>query len=257
MKVAPIGIIDMGIHNISILNALGNEFKTENFIYINDLEKNDYEGLAEEEIQKRVQVHTEFLLAKKVKLIVVVSNTIMEYCRDYFEAIAVPVVNIVDSIINQVNSCYEHRNMAFMATDNITKANIYQKNFRYNHLYNIISDTLLVVVEENKMKTSASFNATLEAFKPVFKKDIDVIIPTAFNFLLLNTEISEYMKEIDILNLNALFIEKVKAALLTIENLNYRGKGKVTIVINMPVVKVEFRHLLKVKYEIKKVKFHY
>jgi glutamate racemase len=250
----PIGILDMGIDNTSILNYLASEFKSEHFIYVNDLECPDYEGLEVDLIYERVKNNVQFLMSKNVKLIIVVSNTIIEYCKDYFNEINVPVINIVDTIINYVNDNYEHKNMVFLSRDNIMKSNMYQKHLRYNHLYNIVCDKLDELVIKNKMKTNDSFVGTKEIFKTVLKKDVDIIIPTTVNIMLLTTEINEYMRDTEIVCLPQLFIEKIKAALITNENMNLKGKGKVEVYINTPIVTIDFKHLLKIKFDLKKRK---
>ena len=229
---SPIGILDMGIDNISILNLLQKNFKFEHFIYVNDLDCPEYEGLSEEEILKRVETNVSFLLSQNVKLIIVVSNTILEYCYHYFNDIRVPVINIFDIITSYINDKYEHKNMVLLANENIMNANIYQKKLRYNHLYNIISNRLDDIVKDNRLKTQISFDVTKESFKPVMKRDVDVIIPTTFNLLLLNIEINEYMKESEIMPLESLIIDKITAALLAIENIYIKKKGKVEVFIN-------------------------
>lgn len=246
----PIGIIDMGIDNISILNYLSNAFKFERFIYINDLEVPEYEYIPEENILKRVEANVEVLIKNNAKLIVVVSNTIMEYCRDYFEEVPIPVVNIVDSIIDYVNKNYEHRNMAFIATENIMTANIYQKNFKYNHLYNLVSDNLEKFLHTNRVKTSESFKLARELLRTVLKKDLNLIIPTSINMMLIKTEISEYLPNVNFLDLNELLEGKIRAGLLAIENFENRKKGSIEVVVNVDKKNVNFDNLLKVKYKL-------
>lgn len=244
----PIGILDMGIDNISILNILQNAFQCEHFIYVNDQECPEYEGLANEVILERVKKNVSLLLSLNVKLIVVVSNTILEYCYDYFNEIDVPVINIMDIITAYVNDKYEHKNMALLANENITNANIYQKRLRYNHLYNLISNKLDAIIVSNKLKTQVSFDNTKEVFKVVFKKDVDIIIPTTFNLLLLYTEIKEYMKDAELLPLGDIIIEKIKAALLAIENIAIKGKGKIQIYLNKKYI--NFGHLINKKMKV-------
>lgn len=254
MKKHPIGILDLGLNNISILNKFASEFEFEDFIYVNDFEVPKYEGLEVSLIEERIKKNVDFLLAKEVKLIVVVSNTIVEYYKQYFDEIPVPVINVVDTIIQYVNDNYEHKNMVFLAQDDIMKANMYQKNFRYNHLYNIVSDRLLEIVKLNRVKTAESFMATKEALKVLSKKDVDIIIPANVNLMLLSTEINEYIRDTDILELSKLFTEKVKAALLAIENFYQKGKGKIWIGLLPANQVMGFRHLLNVKHKVLKVK---
>lgn len=228
----PIGIIDMNTNNIALLNELNKEFKNESFIYVNDWEYLDYEGLTLEKIRKRVKENFLFLLKKKVKLIIVVSNTIVEYCSDFFDEVSVPVINIVDTITSYINDHYEHKNMVLLASQNIINANIYQKNINYNHLYSIPCNNLDEVLIQYKVKTNTSFVSTKEAFRAVMIKDVDIIIPTHFNLMMLKTEIIEYMNDTMILDINTLFIDKIKAALLTLENLSSKGKGSIEVCIN-------------------------
>lgn len=252
VKKIPIGILDMALDSISILNALAEAFSSEHFIYVNDMAQKQYEGLPVDEILKHVQANVQFLIHKGVKLIVVMSNTIVEYCRDYFDMIEVPVVNIVDSIINSVNDKYEHKNMAFLATESILQANIYQKNLRYNHLYNIAIDRLDAIVLNKKTKTNESFMTTKEILKSIIKRDVDIIIPTHTNLMFLSTEIFEFMRESDLLDLPKIIIEKMKAALLTTEHLKPKGRGKIEVYFNVPYRKHQLHHLLKTKYTLKR-----
>ena len=245
---SPIGILDMGIDNISILNLVQNAFRYEHFLYVNDLECPEYEGLPIDEILNRVKRNVAFLLSKNVKLIIVVSNTILEYCYNYFNEIRVPVINIFDIITTYLNDKYEHKNMALLANENIMNANIYQKKLRYNHLYSIISNKLDEIVVDNKLKTQLSFDQTKEVFKPVITKDVDIIIPTSFNLLLLTTEIAEYMRESEILPLGNLIIDKITAALLAIENLYSKRKGKAEVFINKK--SINFNHLINKKIKV-------
>jgi len=251
MKKAPIGIIDMNINNISVLNELSRNFKYENFVYINDLAQVEYEGLTAEAINERVKKNIEYLLGLNVKLIVVVSNTIIEYCEEYLKTLKTPIISIVNTIINYVNKNYEHKNILFMTTHNVMEANIYQRNFRYNHLYSAETDELEKIVINKKMKTNKSFAAVEELLLPYTNKNINVIIPTTFNMLFLTTEIKEFMPFIDIVDLNGIIIEKISSALLTLSSEVSRRKGKVLLLINVPKKHLKINHLLNIKYKIK------
>lgn len=249
MKKSPIGIIDMNSNNLAFLNELNKEFKNESFIYVNDMDYLDYEGLSVDKIRKRVNDNFLFLLKNHVKLIVVVSNTIVEYCSDMFDEIRVPVINIVDTITNYINEKYEHKNMVLLASQNIINANIYQKNISYNHLYSIPCNRLDETIINYRVKTNNSFVATRDSFKTVMTKDVDIIIPTHFNLMLIKTEIAEYMKESLLIDINSLFIDKIKAALLALENLSTKGKGNTKVYINTNLHQKALR-LLNFKYKL-------
>ncbi|MFA6627970.1 MAG: aspartate/glutamate racemase family protein [Bacilli bacterium] len=247
MKKSPIGILDMNIENISILNDLAKAFPHEHFIYVYDPECPQYEGLSEEEIQLRVTKNLNYLISRQVKLIVTVSSTIVEYCRDLLEQAFVPVVNIVDSIVDEVNNRYEHKNMIFLANEYMVQANLYQKNLRYNHLYAIYSDNLNRLIKDQKMKTSDSFRLMRENMRLLLSKDVDVIVLGHVNLMLLKTEIHEFLPEADILDIGALLVEKVKAALLTVENMSMRGKQIIEIPQIASQQKADYSKILHIK----------
>lgn len=250
MKNTPIGILDMNTDNIAVINYLHEAFPHEHFIYIYDPDCLQYEGLPEEEINIRVQKNLDYLMLRQVKMILTVSNAIYEYCKPLLDQIPVPVVNIVDSIVDEVNNSYEHKNMVFLANELMVQSNLYQKNLKYNHLYAIFADSLNNLVKEQKMKTSESFRVTRDVFRLVIAKDVDLIIPVNVNLMLLRTEIHEYLPEADILDLGQLLVEKTKAALLTTDHLEHRGKG----IIELPQLKKEakssFEKILLMKHII-------
>ena len=71
-----------------------------------------------------------YLMIKKIDILVVVSDNIVEYCEDLLNNLSVPVVQIVNETINFINEEFEHKNIGFLSTTSMINANIYQKNFR-------------------------------------------------------------------------------------------------------------------------------
>lgn len=240
MNKRPIGIIDINVDGLYILNSLTKEFKNEDFIYINDIKNYPYEGREQEEIVKFVTENVEKLLEQNIKMLVVISDTIIEYCLDYLQTLNIPVINIVQSIINYVNKNYEQKNLALLAKSYILKANLYQKNFNYNHMYNIASEELENMIIENKMKTSKSFKASFETFKNSPKKEYNLLIITAPWLELLKIEILEYLEVDEFIKLGNVLSEDIKKANSECYN---RGKGKITILSKID--KKEFADLTK------------
>ena len=240
MNKRPIGIIDINVDGLYILNSLTKEFKNEDFIYINDIKNYPYEGREQEEIVKFVTENVEKLLEQNIKMLVVISDTIIEYCLDYLQTLNIPVINIVQSIINYVNKNYEQKNLALLAKSYILKANLYQKNFNYNHMYNIASEELENMIIENKMKTSKSFKASFETFKNSPKKEYNLLIITAPWLELLKIEILEYLEVDEFIKLGIVLSEDMKKANSECYN---RGKGKITILSKID--KKEFADLTK------------
>ncbi len=74
-----------------------------------------YEGKDKEVVLKHVMVNVEKLLEYNIKLLIVISDVIIECCEEYFSTLKIPVINIVQSIADYVNTYYEQKNLILCA----------------------------------------------------------------------------------------------------------------------------------------------
>lgn len=206
----PIGILDSGFEGLTVVEKMTKGLKNEDIIYINDCENYPYEGKATADIVSYVQKNVEFLLTQNIKLLVVVSDVIVEYCSDYLSTLSIPVLNSVNAIIDYVHNKYEQKNLALFARNDILESNIYQKNFKYNRLYNIPSDDIEALINQNEIKTSASFAAINEATKVINKRSVDVIIPSSPFLIKLKTEFTEYLEYTEIIDIGSIICRKIE-----------------------------------------------
>lgn len=247
MKKSPIAILDEGIHGINFFNYLSKKYKYENLIYINDIKRYPYEGLEEEAINKLVSKKIDILLSLDVKAIIVVGNSIIEYCSDYINKLKVPVIRIDNAIIDYVNKKFDQKNIVLFGKDSIIKANIYQKNFKYNHLYTVISDSFEDIIINKQVKTSKSFNEMKEVTKHIANREIDLFLMLEPFLENLYTEINEYVNANTIGNLNEI-LNKACVAKKIFINTKKIGKRFIYTDLN----KKEFKekvHWIDIKYK--------
>ena len=112
------------------------------------------------------------------------------------------------------------------------------------------------------MKTSSSFREMKMALLPVYKKELDVVIPTLVNLLLFQTEMFEYIKgkDIDVIPLDKIVVQKAKELLKSesneeIDKIKELKSKKLNIVVaNNDEVKETFfkKHVFKENSELKK-----
>ena len=197
----PIVVLDLNTNALVVLNKLKEVLPNENIIHINDLERTTYEVedkdmiLDIDGITSGIKRLLERVKKYDPKLLLVASDSIIEYGKEQIEGLNIPYILITDVIIEEINKNYEFKNMAFFATQGIIEANLYQKNFHYTRLYNLNADNILDSIRNYKMKTSDSFNQMKVALFPLYQKDVDVIIPSIPNILMFKTEIFEYVME--------------------------------------------------------------
>ena len=191
-KSTPIGILDGGVEGINIFNSLVKNYPNQSFIYVNDFKNYPYEGLKEEDILEYVKSSIEILLSYQVSKIIVVNNSIIEYCDEYLKSLEIPVVRITDILIDYLNTNYEHKNILFLGKQYIIKANLYQKNIKYNHMYNLPSDDLESLILNKKVKTAKSFEKTKELLANVHNRDYNILCYSDSYLDNLRIEFNEY-----------------------------------------------------------------
>ncbi len=245
-----IGVLDLNIDNIYLLNALRQRFINDDIIYINELNIENIDELPVEEINKYINNIITYLMAKKIDVLVVASDSIVEYCDELLNSLSVPVVQIVDESIKYINDEYEYKNLGFLANSSMIEANIYQKNFRYNHLYNMNGDALQELIRTHLVKTTESFQEVKNLIIPVFKKDLDIIIPSSINFLMVKTELNEFLKDVDILPIDDIICNSVQKILYKLETLPLKGKGKTYLCYQNQLDTNQLNRLLKIKYKL-------
>ena len=111
---------------------------------------------------------------------------------------------ISDIIINYLNENYEHKNILFLAKQYIIKANIYQKNIKYNHLYNVESDELEDIILKKQTKTAKSFEKVREVLGSVHNREYNVLVYVDAYLKNLRIEFNEYNTGNDVLDLASL-----------------------------------------------------
>lgn len=245
-----IGVLDLNIDNISFLNALRNKFVNDDIYYINDLTIENIDEMDVEDINKNINNLITYLMSKQIDILVVVSDNIVEYCEELLNSLSVPVIQIVNETINYVNENYEYKNIGFLSTTSMIKANIYQKNLRYNHLYNMNGDDLKDLIRNHLVKTTESFQEVKTVIAPVFKKDLDIVIPSLVNYLMVTTEINEFLKDVEVIKIDELLCNSIQKQLYKLQELPIKGKGKTYLCLNDTVDEKQLKRLLNIKYNI-------
>lgn len=210
MTKQPIGVLDGGFEGILIFNKLVKDYPHETFIYTNDSDNYPYEGQDEKDIINSLKKTTKILTDYNVSMIIVVNNSIIEYGEEFLSKLEVPVYKFSDFIIDYVNANYEHKNMAILAKQYIIKANIYQKNIHYNHLYSMTSDELDEIVNNKQIRTAKSFAAMRNAVSQIKGKEYSVLVVTDSYLNEFRIEFNEYVDCKDIINVSDIVSNAMK-----------------------------------------------
>jgi glutamate racemase len=222
-----IGIIDLGLEGFSVAQSFAQNFRHEHIIYHNEMLHHSYLNITENEVQEIVKTMIKRLLTFNPKLIVVANDLIIDLAAPVLEDLEIPVLNPIQVLIDYLNINYEQKNIVLLAKNEILQANLYQKNIKYNRLYNIACDELEAVIDERMIKTSRSFYAIREHFRTLQKKEVDVVVTGSPYLINLKTEMAEYLSFQEVTDVGEIFVNKIKNE--DIIALNQKGKGRFTI----------------------------
>ena len=121
----PIGVFDSGIGGLTVLKELRRSFPNENFIYLGDTARVPYGTKSKKTVTKYAVQIIDFLLQKKVKLIVVACNTVSSNSLDSLrKCYRVPLTGVIEPGVK----------MALMHTKNKRIGVIGTKAVSYTHL---------------------------------------------------------------------------------------------------------------------------
>lgn len=240
----PIGLLDGGFEGINIFNELTRKYPAQSFIYINDA-KFFYGDISDtEELNLHIKANIDCLLNKGVKIIICLSYELMILCKELFDSSNFIIYYLSNNLIEYVNNKYEHKNIAFLAKESILKENIFQKDFKYNHLYNIPCDDLEKLIMNKQTKTALSFETVKNVCKNAMNKQLDAIVFLDSILSYLKIEFKEYITYKEIVDLSEIAILKIKNKLVTV------GKSQNYIISS--VTKNEFldnKFVIKNKYK--------
>lgn len=244
----PIGILDMGIEGVAVLETLTKNFPNENFVYTNDFIHFPYEGYKKEEVLSFVNEKVELLNTYNPKFIIIVSDTIFDICHEEFKN-KEEIIFSVPSIIQFINSKYSYKSLLLLARKSIIEANLYQKFFKYSQLTSLASDTIESILNKGNVKISETFEEIENISLLMQKKEIDLIIPSAPFLTALKTEFLEYFPDTVVIDSGDAISEVIRNKISSEKN-----KGK-TIIITTDTKK-EFKQKTKwlnLKYRYKQI----
>ena len=246
-----IALLDMNYGSLCLLNELTKSFPNEVFYYLNDFNGANFDEWSHKAVIEKIKEDTEVLLAHNPKLIVILASEYIEFAKEYFLSLAIPVINIVDMVIDSLNQDYDKKNIAFLATPYVHHANLYQRNINYSHFYPLDASDLERIVLNDKVKTGISFDVVKRVLADLNRKAVDVIASSTYNPTLLTTEIKEVLPKTNILNIASIIAIKITNCLDTNDNEKLNGKGVFNIIADKEFMEETISKLLKCKYAIK------
>jgi glutamate racemase len=196
----PIGVFDSGIGGLTVASAIQRILPNESLIYYGDTAHLPYGDKSKELIAQYAVNITRFLLEeKKCKAIVIACNTASaaayEALRDTYKG-AVPVINVIDPMIEEVIADDSIRNVGIIATKTTVASGVYQEKFarRKPQLnYHALATPLLAsMIEEGFYNNTISEAILNEYLSNPELNNIDGLVLACTHYPLIKKEIEAF-----------------------------------------------------------------
>ncbi|MDX1671830.1 MAG: glutamate racemase [Balneolaceae bacterium] len=198
---APIGIFDSGIGGLTVVKAVRNTLPHEHIIYFGDTARVPYGIKSEETVRNYALQITDFLLKKKVKMILIACNTVSASARAEVEAAAgsVPVLDVITAGTRAAMAFSNHRHIGVIGTLATIHSKAYEKAIREQNGKVTISSKacpLLVPLAEEGWTDNAVAEEVVKIYLQDFEDEkLDSLILGCTHYPLLKATIKKVLHD--------------------------------------------------------------
>lgn len=218
----PIGIFDSGIGGLTVAQAIHQQLPNERFVYVGDTAHMPYGDKSPDLINHFSFTISNYLLSQfQCKALVIACNTASavayEYLRDQLHG-KVPVINVIDPMIEYVISDPEIHKPGIIATKTTIQSGVYQEKLsrRKNELeYKALATPLLAPMIEVGFYNNSISNAVLHEYLEMPElQGIDSLILACTHYPLIKKEIENfYHHRIKVIDSAEVVAQKLKRIL--------------------------------------------
>ena len=184
-----IGVFDSGIGGLTVLKRLIKKYPNNEYIYYGDTKNIPYGNKSIEELKMLSSNIIEFLISKKVDLIVIacgtVSSNLCYYLKDKY---SIKIIDIVTPTINYINKS-NYKNITVLATQRTVDSKIFSKNINKS-VKEIPCPEFVPLIENNDFD---NLNYYLDEYLKEIKNN-DLIVLGCTHYPIIKDKISNYFK---------------------------------------------------------------
>lgn len=178
----PIGVFDSGVGGLTVVKSLMERLPNEQIIYFGDTARVPYGVKSVEAIRYFSAQIAQFLLKKKVKILVIACNTIAAVATEHIKKIAenLPVLNVIESGAKAATLHTQNHAIGVMATLATITSGAYtqaihkiQSNCR---VYSQVCPLFVPLVEEGLLNHPATLLLAKEYLQFIKTEPVDVLL---------------------------------------------------------------------------------
>ena len=202
-----VGIFDSGIGGLTVLKTLINKYPQNDYIYYGDTLNLPYGNKTIKELEELSSNDIEFLINKKVDIIIIACGTISSNCLSYLKnKYQIPIYDIINPTINYLNNT-KYKNIGIIATERTIDSHIFKNNLNKN-VFEIKTPTLVPLIENNNLD---NINNIIDNYLKEYKNKLDILVLGCTHYPIIKKELDKYFNnKIEILDMSYPLLDKLK-----------------------------------------------
>lgn len=195
----PIGVFDSGVGGLTVVRALMERLPFENIVYFGDTARVPYGIKSVPTIETFTGQITDFLLARRVKLLIVACNTMAAVARHVVDAKAaaagVPVLDVIDAGAKEAARRTRSGHIGVIGTPTTVNSNAYARRIHAvkadARVFSQACPLFVPLVEEGWLDHPVTQLTAQEYLKPVLAEHVDTLVLGCTHYPLLKPLLRE------------------------------------------------------------------
>lgn len=216
-----IGMFDSGIGGLTVMQQIVCALPRESIIYFGDTARLPYGDKSKETIIRYSLEIAEFLIKKKIKLLIIPCNTATAYAiEELKKTFNIPILGVIEPGVEKVVQVSRNQSIAVLGTRATINSGIYQKEIKKRlpgaNVQAIACPLFVPFVEEHFLDHPATKMIVKEYLGTLKDQQIDTILLGCTHYPLLRDLIQEEMgSDVAIVDSATTCAEKAKSLLTT------------------------------------------
>lgn len=183
-----IGVFDSGVGGLTVLNKLVSKYPNNHYIYYGDTKNIPYGNKTIDELKILSSNIIEFLINKKVDMIVIACGTISSNLSSYLKnKYDIKIIDIITPVINYLKN-NDFDKIGVIATDNTINSKIFSKNLNKD-IKEVACTNFVPLIEKNNID---EIDYYLETYLKNLK-DRDIIVLGCTHYPIIKDKIQNYL----------------------------------------------------------------
>ena len=191
-----IGFIDSGVGGLTVMKEAIKQLPHESMIYLGDSKRCPYGVKTTEEVRQYTWEMVEFLLEKKVKMIVIACNTATAAALEYIKGkVDIPVIGVIQPGSIAAATQTKNKQIAILATKGTIESGLYQTLIAEKSQGVVVEGKACLnfasIVENGEVGSEKAEKMIHEALEPLARKEFDTVVLGCTHYPLLRDSIQK------------------------------------------------------------------